>query len=321
MQTLFSTNDLHSRDSFKRWQETLFNQGARVEQKRLDDGLFTATMEAAVIGSIAVSRVRLSALRIEAPPGMIRTAADEGRVMVTLQLAGAATADQDGRCSVQRPGDLVVISPRPTVLTMSEGSKCLSLQIPRERLENVLGSTQLYTALTVGSDLASVALVSVFFNELIRVQHELTPDSATRMASVGVDLIVASIADRMAKDVPRPIHGTVVVQRAKAFVEANLGDPNLDPPMLAAAVGVSLRRLQELFHERGQHISDWIWERRLATAANRLTDFGYLHMPLGNLAYGCGFASQSHFSRRFKERYELSPRDYRHRAISQAVAC
>ncbi|MHB2211516.1 hypothetical protein [Methylobacterium sp. CM6257] len=76
------------------------------------------------------------------------------------------------------------------------------------------------------------------------------------MASIGVDLIMASLAERMAQEVPRSVHGNVTVQRAKAYVEANLGDPNLDPPQLAAAMGVSLRRLQELFHERGRHISD-----------------------------------------------------------------
>jgi AraC-like DNA-binding protein len=29
------------------------------------------------------------------------------------------------------------------------------------------------------------------------------------------------------------------------------------------------------------------------------------------LAYGCGFSSQAHFARRFKDRHGMSPRDYR----------
>ncbi|WP_354455943.1 AraC family transcriptional regulator [Methylobacterium sp. 1030] len=119
----------------------------------------------------------------------------------------------------------------------------------------------------------------------------------------------------MAREVPHSLHGSVVVQRAKAHVEANLGDQTLDPPRLAAAMGVSLRRLQELFHERGQHISDWIWERRLAAAARRLSDPVSLHRPIGVVAYECGFATQAHFARRFKDRHGLSPRAYREAAI------
>lgn len=98
---------------------------------------------------------------------------------------------------------------------------------------------------------------------------------------------------------------------ATAHVAANLGDAALDPPQLAAAVGVSLHRLQELFHGRGRDIPDDIWERRLAAAAKRLADPTCAHLSVGMLAYGCGFASQAHFSRRFMERYGMPPRGYR----------
>ncbi|MDP4004546.1 helix-turn-helix domain-containing protein [Methylobacterium sp. NEAU K] len=315
MQPLFSTHGLHPRDSFKRWREMLSELGATVELQRLDDGPFEARMEVARVGPIAMTRSTMGAVRSEAKAGLIPRHGSDGLVMATFTLAGAATAFQDERSSVQRPGDLVVIDHRPTVLTSSAGSGCLVLQLPRERLESVLGPTRLYTALTVGSDLGSTTLAMTFFQELIRVHHQLAPDAAARMASIGVDLIVASIAERLAQDVPRPLHGTVVVQRAKAHVEAHLSDPTLDPPQLAAAVGVSLRRLQELFHERGQHISDWIWQRRLEAAAKRLADPGCAHLPIGILSYGCGFANQAHFSRRFKERHGMSPREYRFAAL------
>lgn len=317
MQTVFSTEGLHPRDSFRRWRDTLFDSGANFEQQRLDDRPFDGKMEATRIGSIALHRMSQTALRTEATGEMLRKSDHAGNVVVVLQLAGTSTNDQDGRSSVQQPGDFVLIDQRPIMMTTSAGNVSLSLQLPRERLESVLGSTRLYTALTVGADLASATLVSTFFHELISVQHKLTPDAGARMALVGTDLIAASIAERLAREVPRPMHGTVVVQRAKAFIEANLGDPTLDPPQLAAAVGVSLRRLQELFHERGKHISDWIWERRLETAAKRLADPGCSHLPIGNLAFGCGFVSQAHFSRRFKERFGMPPSEYRHAAFGR----
>ncbi|MVT78859.1 helix-turn-helix domain-containing protein, partial [Bradyrhizobium cajani] len=75
----------------------------------------------------------------------------------------------------------------------------------------------------------------------------------------------------------------------------------------------------ELFHEHGQHISDWIWQRRLETAAKRLADPGCRHLSLGTLAYGCGFASQAHFSRRFKDKYGMAPSEFRHLA-DRAIA-
>jgi AraC-like DNA-binding protein len=134
------------------------------------------------------------------------------------------------------------------------------------------------------------------------------------MSRIGVDLVIASFAERMAQDLPRDLYGTVVVQRAKHYIEANLRDPTLDPRQLAAAMGISLRRLQELFHREGQHISDWIWERRLKTAELRLKDPTCSHLAIAMIAYDCGFANPAHFSRRFKDRFGLTPREFRHAA-------
>ncbi|SFL26371.1 helix-turn-helix domain-containing protein [Methylobacterium pseudosasicola] len=315
MEALFSTDGLNPQHSFRRWRETLVGRGVPLEQARLDDGPFAAKLEAASVGPLLLTRVSHGAVRSEATRGLIQRNGKGDTVVVIFKLAGVSTRSQDDRSSAQRPGDFVVIDHRPAAHESSVGSQSMFLELPRERLESVLGSTRLYTSLTMGGDVASTALTVKFFHELVRLRDRLDPDSAARMASVGVDLIVASIAERLALEVSRPVSGTVVVQRAKAFVEAYLGDPTLDPPQLAAAMGVSLRRLQELFQERGQHISDWIWQRRLEAAAKRLADPGHAHLPIGPLAYGCGFASQAHFSRRFKDRFGRTPREYRQAAL------
>ncbi|WP_267425956.1 helix-turn-helix domain-containing protein [Methylobacterium sp. GC_Met_2] len=316
MQSLFSTEGLHPSTGFKLWRELLGERLVPIEVERLDaDGPFRGKLDIAEVGPLHISRLTQSALRCETTPTAARRHDRAGMIVVLFKVAGMSTSVQDGREAVQRPGDMVVLDHRPSVLTTHEDSQALFLELPRERLERVLGSTRLYTGLSLSADLASTQLTTCFIHELIRVRRQLTPDAAERMAAIGVDLIVASLAERMAQNVPRPIHGSVVVQRAKAFVEANLQDTALDPPHLAAAVGVSLRRLQELFHERGQHISDWIWERRLAVAATRLADPACVHLPIGTLAYGCGFISQSHFARRFKHHHGMSPREYRYAAI------
>ncbi|SDN90356.1 AraC-type DNA-binding protein [Methylobacterium phyllostachyos] len=241
---------------------------------------------------------------------------------MSLVLTGSLKAEQNDRSSTDGAGDFAIRDTNTPWTVEHDGySEVLSIAIPRARIESVLGPARLFASLTVEGHQPVATLARSFLMDMLAQGDRMSPEVAERMVGVGIDLIVASLAERIAREVPRPVHGSLVVQRAKAYVEANLHDQTLDPPQLACVVGVSLRRLQELFQERGRHISDWIWERRLAAAAQRLADPGYLHVQLGSLAYSCGFASQSHFSRRFKERYGLSPRDYRHRALSQAVAC
>ncbi|MHB2210485.1 AraC-like ligand-binding domain-containing protein [Methylobacterium sp. CM6257] len=315
MQPLFSTSGLHPQRGFKLWREMLFDRLVPIEIEPLDDAPFEGRLDVAALGPLHMSCLSQGALRSETTPDAVQRHDRSGMVVVIFKLAGASTSVQDGRSSTQQPGDIVVLDHRPAVLTTSAGSRSLFLELPRERLESVLGPTRLYTALTMNTQSGSTSLTASFFRQLIRVGSALPPDAAARMAGIGVDLIVASLAERMAQEVPRSVHGSVVVQRAKAYVEAHLGDPRLDPPHLAAALGVSLRRLQELFHERGRHISDHIWDRRLAVAAKRLTDPACAHLSIGMLAYDCGFASQAYFARRFKDRFGLTPRAYRQTAL------
>ncbi|MCJ2126098.1 helix-turn-helix domain-containing protein [Methylobacterium sp. J-077] len=285
------------------------------ELYRVDDSIFHGLFEGTDLGSLPITRSTFSAVRVESTPATLRRNAKRDTLAVTIKLSGTSMCEQFGRQAVARPGEIVVLDRRsPSIRQTTEPSRSLLLEVPRDRLESLLGDARHFSALTIGADLGSTRLVTTFLDTLLRVENRFTPDAAERMSGIAVDLITACIAERLAKEVPRPLHGTVVVQRAKAHVEANLSDPTLDPPRLAAAVGVSLRRLQELFRAHGQHISDWIWQRRLEAAAKRLADPGCRHLAIGTLAYGCGFASQAHFSRRFKDRYGMVPSDFRQQA-------
>ncbi|MCJ2080656.1 helix-turn-helix domain-containing protein [Methylobacterium sp. J-090] len=291
-----------------------------LEITKIGDRPFEGEIEAADLGSLLVTRVSSGATRTRLTTEALRRSEKEATVTVAIMLSGVSTFARDDREAIQRPGDIVVLDRRPGSTESSDDSKALFLEIPADRLESMLGPARLFAALNIGSEQASASLVRTFFDELILIHERLDPETATRMSSIGIDLLVASIAERMARDVPTHVHGNLVVQRAKAYIETNLHDPTLDPPHLAAAVGVSLRRLQALFHERGRHISDWIWRRRLEVAALRLTDPGCGHLSVGLLAHGCGFSSQAHFSRRFKDRFGMTPREYRHAAGLEAAS-
>lgn len=311
MKLLFSTEGLHPAKCFQRWQEVVQDRVRTIELRRPTDRPFEGKLEMADIGSLQITRTAYSSMHAVNTAASIRKSTRPPGLGVIVRLSGQTVLQQDDREAILKPGDLVVVDRRPTVHVSNGATESLFLDLPRERLESVLGPARLFNALTISADLASTKLATSFLKELARLGSQLSPDAAERMSLIGLDLIIASVAERLARDVPRPLHGNIAVQRAKAYVEAHLCDPKLSPPELAAAVGMSLRRLQELFHERGHHIADWIWERRLAAAAKSLADPGCLHLSIGTLAYGCGFASQAHFSRRFKDRHGLTPREYR----------
>lgn len=315
MRTVFSTDGIVERKKFGRWSETVHDRFVPVEQVQIGDEPFRGVIEAADVGSLAISRVTQGALRTEVTPDTIRRHTKHDTLSVVIKLEGVSSVTQDGRHSVQRPGDIVVIERRPSVLLSNDGSRSYLLELPRRRLEEALGPSRLYTSMTVDGTLPGASLVRTFIEELARVHDTLTPQMAERMSSIGIDLIVASIAEGMARETPKTAQNDVVVQRAKAHIESHLGDPALDPAAVAAGVGVSLRRLQELFQERGRCVSEWIWKRRLDNAAKRLADPAFARLPIGTLAYDCGFSNQAHFSRRFRAQYDRSPSEFRRESL------
>jgi AraC-like DNA-binding protein len=311
MRTLSTTSQSHPRDSFRLWQTAVFERIVPVELKTIGEQPFQGHLEGANIGLVSLTRVTQSAIRTEATPGTIRRHDKHETVSVVFMLTGTLACAQEGRESTQRPGEFVVLDRKPTVMLTKEHSRSLVLEVPRERLERMLGSISLYAGLTVGSDQATTALVTGFIKELTRIQDTLNPDLASRLSSIGIDLLVASLSERLAKETPKPMARTLIIQRAKAYVAAHLSDPTLDPPQLAIAMGISLRRLQQLFQEHNINISEWIWRRRLELAASQLAAPGSLHLSIGAVAYGCGFINQSHFSRRFKDHFGMPPGEYR----------
>jgi AraC-like DNA-binding protein len=314
VQTIFSTAAFRGKDRFRLWQDFVQERVGPIEQAHLSAEPFDGLVEALDVGPLRLTRVIESAVQSRVTPATLRRRDEPGSLFVLIQQAGVSMSAQDDREAIQRTGDITVLGGRPNLHVAGRGDAMLVLEVPRERLEVMLGSSRLFTALTIEGNRPATALATAFIRDLVRLGGQLDPDCAARMATIATDLVIASIADRLARDVPGPLHGTVVVQRAKAYIEAHLGDPTLDPRRLAEAIGVSLRRLQELFHAQGHHISDWIWQRRLEVAAERLTDPGTRHLTIGTVAYGCGFTSAAHFSRRFRARYATTPREHREAA-------
>jgi AraC-like DNA-binding protein len=102
------------------------------------------------------------------------------------------------------------------------------------------------------------------------------------------------------------VRGTAdTVERARRFVHSSVGDTDVDLARLAAAAHVTSAHLVRRFRaELGVTPMAYLWERRVATGIDLLTNTG---LPVGEIAARCGFRSVYHFSRRVKQQTGLSP--------------
>ena len=105
--------------------------------------------------------------------------------------------------------------------------------------------------------------------------------------------------------------------RVKAYIEAKLADPELSVEQIAHACGISVRGLHRHFAEDpAGSVSRYVWQRRLIRCAEALRDPSRAHLSITDVCFSYGFSSSSHFSRLFKDRFGVSPIQYR-----VALAC
>ncbi len=96
-------------------------------------------------------------------------------------------------------------------------------------------------------------------------------------------------------------------------IETRLGDPDLSPARIAEEHGVSQRYLQKLFTQAGKTFTNYVRERRLERCRADLVSPLYAQLSLSEICFRWGFNGSSHFSRTFRARYGMSPREYRRR--------
>ncbi|MDZ4392822.1 AraC family transcriptional regulator [Cypionkella sp.] len=100
--------------------------------------------------------------------------------------------------------------------------------------------------------------------------------------------------------------------RIESFVRRHIDNPDLGPDEVAAGCGVSVRYLHELLRDTNQTLGSWIRDQRLAAARE---DLGNPRdkRAIGEIAYARGFADQAQFSRAFRQRYGITPKEARAR--------
>jgi AraC-like DNA-binding protein len=98
--------------------------------------------------------------------------------------------------------------------------------------------------------------------------------------------------------------------RLITYIEQHLKDPDLRAEELARVHGISVRQLYKLWASRETSLSRLIIHKRLEGARADLGAVENGHPTIEAVARRWGFINTTHFSRRFREVYSMSPREW-----------
>jgi AraC-like DNA-binding protein len=273
---------------------------------------FRAGVTVQGLGSLQLATVTSEPHAVFRSAAMIRRSPEDGEFMINLGLRGPVRVAQDGREAILRPGDFAVHdSARPCRIACDRPFTLMVLKVPRDLFASHCGLLPGATATAISGERGAGALFSSVLRGLPGRTRGDSPEAAGQAGINVLELLATVLSDlaggARAAAVPREAQ----LLRARRFITEHLGDPDLSPATVAEALGLSVRYLHLIFAEQYTSPFRWTQERRLDRAAGLLADPGQAGRSITGIAFEVGFKDSSHFSRAFKDRYGIGPRDYR----------
>lgn len=282
-----------------------------VQVLRAPDAELRGTAASHQLGDVRLRTVTSGPCETISPACPSETA-DEGFVRILRPLSGELWVLQDGRSTVLRaPQFALCDTTRPYRIVMPEALTLVELLVPHRRVGI---SPRHSEALTVRPWCGASGIAALASGLIAGLDEHGTRDRiALDLLGSGVaGLAAALLAERMQlAPETEELRPSVLMLRIQAFIRERLADPGLCPALVADHHKVSLRYLQKMFQEHGTSPARWIRDARLDRCRAELADPRCDHLPVAVVGERSGLYGAAHFSRVFRGRYGMTPRDYR----------
>jgi AraC-like DNA-binding protein len=295
-----------SHDAVAEWSGMMLNDcGLHCECDRLRSaGSFIKRW---MLGHVEVSRVDLSA-QVLSPAAENDSSTQPEWLFIKLVQAGQITVEQAGQRQTFEAGSMLAFDPaRGFVEFIPERVQMVVLRIPKARLRERGLPHSLRGVLACNMHSPDLGAARELIHCIAGQSDTASPVMRGHLGDHLLDLMDVVLTDQSDSTKWRSAAATLF--RAKNYIARHLGDDELDAFAIAAATHVSVKHLQRLFNRDGVPTMRYVWQARLERAERLLRASTVRPVSVQEIAYRCGFRSPAHFSRAFKERFGVSPRN------------
>lgn len=272
---------------------------------------FRGRATAHALGPLTVFRVRADASAIHRTQALI-AASDPQWLQLSLQLRGRCRVEQAGRATVVEPGDLVTWeSSRPYTVEALTPFELLNVYCPEHLLRPHTDSLYAMTATRAPFG----AIVRGLLTEVARGLEDATIGAGDVAVADSVLALVRGMHSGPLRTEESPAE--LLRARIRSYIAANLVYPDLGPDAVARAHFISRSYLDRLFEGQPRTVTETIRDARLERCRQDLADPRLAGRTILDIALTWGFASAAHFSRAFRARYGMSPRDLRGSSVKK----
>lgn len=269
--------------------------------KRIDDFL-SASHQTKRLADMPLGRGRHLAIW-QNSHDEVQYSATSGHVFSLYLNGGSGTRRVDGKVKTGEPGTLCVFPEgHSSRWQITETFQFMHLYVANDVLRAAYAKTHDQDARRLDVAERIFATPGKLEQPLLKMARAAL-DGDVLAADVGFSDMVAALVDR-------PIHLTgglsrKVLRDVNEWIDANL-DADIRLSDLAMLAGLSEFHFHRMFHKTcGMTPHNWVIQFRIMRAKQLMKK-----EPMTQVALACGFSSQSHFIRRFKEQMGVTPGQY-----------
>ncbi|ANE04859.1 AraC family transcriptional regulator [Corynebacterium crudilactis] len=241
-----------------------------------------------------------------------------GVIAIFFATEGDAVFFHRGGHVALRPGQAIVYdADRPFLRGFNNRFRELVLTIPKQRYREIVGSKSPelpaifdFGATGNANEQALALLVQESLDRIERGEprHIDSTEPLTKSWS-GIETEALGLLHNVLGDSVSSEEG--LISAAKNYIELNISDSGLSAAQISAAVGISERQLSRIFADADLTIGRYVLNTRLNFAKKALSIPERDNVPVSEIGKRFGFASPSHFSRTFRERFGMTPLQWR----------
>ena len=239
-------------------------------------------------------------------PAEIARSPNADQLLILLQLEGAVDTDYGGRQARREVGDVEIVDYARPFRSVATDYANLIVTVARDSVPAALLALEPHGLLFPRGS-GAARLIGAAMQAFCAQADDLTVNEA-EAATEGIVALTAACARRLA--------GGELDQsksRRKAamdYIDAHLDNMHLGPDEIADAAALSRASLYRLLAAEGG-IRAVLLKRRLDEALRLMLDDDGDEHSLKDIVKRCGFGGTSQFSRAFRARFGVAPRQYR----------
>ena len=316
-----TTSTIGQRERGEFWRHVVSENFVDVEFTSKVAPDFAGTLVSRKVGELTLSTIETDAHAVRSSFPQARSCREQS-IFAVLMLSGQGWFEQDAREVYLAPGDLTFHdAARPHQFAFSQRISMLFVRLSRPRLADLVAGLEHCTARRIAGSGGIGAVVSSYLCALSAQAMDSKLSNHSELAECTTGLLAAALSTVRPGGTLQSRSRALSLYRVKEYIEHHLADPTLDTKAISIGVGLSARYINKLFDEENcsSSLLRYVWSRRLEHCRRDLSDPAHLGHRVSEIALRWGFNDLSHFSRAFKSRFGVAPREFRDQSVGAAL--